>query len=411
MTLALTPAGLQTNTQADLVAAMTAKIRATFGNNTNTTTSSIMGQIVNIVSEFDAFDEQILLAVYKSFDPSSAIGVQLDRLCAITGTIRKGETFSVVDVDLVFNAAGTVSNGDQFQNDDTGTLWEAVGGPYSDTGGPYPETVAGTLQALDPGEVLANAGTTWSIITANPALDGLSNPADDADLGQLQESDPDLRVRRNTELFAQGQGPLAAIRGAVSKVNGVAAVRVYHNPTQQPADADGIPFKAFNVVVETNPPAPGAALRQAIADAIWTATGAGGEPYGTDHTETVTDSEGQPQTVRFDLISEVDVFAKITITTAGTEQPVSTNMAAVVGSALLAYAQTNWGEIGRNQLAFEWIGVVQQLQQDGEITGAVTVTAELSLTATGGPYADPLEIGIRERPSFESVNILVEVDP
>jgi len=41
----------------------------------------------------------------------------------------------------------------------------------------------------------------------------------------------------------------------------------------------------------------------------------------------------------------------------------------------------------------------------------VSVLVELSRVALVGPYADPVEIGIRERPSFESVNVDVVVLP
>jgi uncharacterized phage protein gp47/JayE len=403
---------LQTQTQSEIVEELVAKLRATFGNNINTTPESIMGQLVNIISEFRAVDQQVLLSVYRAFDPNSAVGVALDRLAALTGSVRKGATNSTVDVVLEFNAAGVVNNGDLFQNDDTTTQWQAVNGPYTDTGGPYPEFVNGQLQAVDTGPIIANAGTNWSLVTANPDLNGLTNPADDADLGRDLESDPDFRVRRQVELFAGNLGPLAAIRAVVSKVEGVETVRVYHNPATSPADADGIPFKAFNVVVETNPSPPPVDLQQRIADAIWSATGAGGEAYGTDYSLTVIDDEGQPQpSIRFDLIAEVPIYVNIAIDTTGTEQAVSTNMAAVVEAAILEEAQTNFNAIGQNQLTFQYEAVVANLQQAGEISGAVTVTVTLSRVAQIGPFADPVEIGIRERPVFDSPRIIATVTP
>jgi len=42
MPLAITPAGLQTQTQAEIRDELVAKLRATFGNNINTNTSSIL---------------------------------------------------------------------------------------------------------------------------------------------------------------------------------------------------------------------------------------------------------------------------------------------------------------------------------------------------------------------------------
>ena len=406
-TLQLTTSGLQTQTQEEIVAEMSAKIRATFGNNTNTNPSSIMGQLINIISEFRALDQQVLLSVYRSFDPNSAIGVALDRLAALTGSIRKGATRSTVEGLLTFSGAGTVNNGDLIENTDTGTQWQAFGGPFVAAG---PGDIPATFESVDFGPILANAGTNWALVTVVPNLSGFSNPVDDAALGRTQETDPDFRVRRQVELYSQNIGGLQAIRSTVSRVEGVETVRVYHNPQTQPVDSDGIPFKAFNVVLETQPTPPPAALQQSIADAIFSATGAGGEAYGTDYDLTVTDVEGNPQpNIRFDLVDQVPIYIKITASTTGTEQPISTNIGQVIADEVLERARADFSDIGRNQLGFEYVGIVFDLQNSGEISGVVSVTVELSLTGLAGPYADPIEIGIRERPRFESSQIQVIV--
>ncbi len=407
MTLQLTTSGLETQTQEEIVAELSAKIRATFGNNTNTNPSSIMGQLINIVSEFRALDQQVLLSVYRSFDPNSAIGVALDRLAALTGSVRKGATRSVVEGLLTFSGAGTVNDGDIIENADTGSQWQAFGGPYVAAG---PGDIPASFESVDFGPVLANAGTTWNLVTIVPNLVGFANPVDDAALGRTQETDPDFRVRRQVELYSQNVGGLAAIRSTVSRVEGVETVRVYHNPQTQPVDADGIPFKAFNVVVETQPTPPPAALQQSIADAIFSATGAGGEAFGTDYNLTVTDVEGNPQpNIRFDLVDQVPIFINITASTIGTEQPISTNLGQVIADEVLARARADFSDIGRNQLGFEYVGIVFDLQNSGEISGVVSVTVELSRVSAAGPFVDPVEIDVRERPRFESSQISVTV--
>lgn len=411
MAFELTNNGLSTQTQEEVVAELVSKIRSTFGVNTNTSVSSIMGQLVNIVAEFRAVDQQVLLKVYQSFDPNSAVGVALDRICTLTGTVRKGATNSVVDVVFSFSGAGTVNNGDLFANDDTGTTWQATGGPYSDTGGPYPEAVAGTLTAVETGPLVAQAGTTWSLVTVNPALAGVTNPTDDADLGRDQESDVDLRIRRQIERFSANIGGLAAIRAVVSKVDGVSSVRVYHNPATPGVDADGIPFKAFNVVVEFDVSPPSTATQEAVADAILSVLGAGGEAYGTDYTLTRADSEGVLQPIAFDEVADVNVFVAITVDTTGTEEVISDNLASVIEARVLEVALRDFSDIGRNQLNYQFSGIVADLQEEGAISGVTSVTVQLSRTALVGPYADPLEINKRERPSFESVNIQVTVTP
>lgn len=411
MAFELTADGLSTQTQAEICDELAAKLRSTFGNNLNTSTSSIMGQLKNIVSEFRGLDQQVALAVYRSFDPNSAIGVSLDRLAALTGSLREGATFSVVDGILTFSAAGTANPGDLIKNDDNGTEWQLTGGPHTAVG-PYPEEIDATFAAVVAGPTLANANTNWSLVTAIPNLTGFTNPADDANVGQNQQTDPEFRVDRQVEIYSPLSGPLRAIKAVVSKVPGVVTVRVYHNPSEQPTNADGLPFKSFNVVVETNPSTPDLALQQAIADAIFSVMGAGGEAFGTDFNLTVVDVEGNPQTnIRFDLISLVDVFIAITLDTTGSEQALSQNIEAVVEAAVLEKAQTDFNGIGRNQLEFEYEGIVAALQQSGQISGVTTVTVNMSTVGIGGPFLSPLPIGVRERPDFDSPNIVATVTP
>jgi uncharacterized phage protein gp47/JayE len=404
MALELTPDGLSTQTQAELVADLASRLRAAFGNNLNTSADSIMGQLVNIESELDALNQQVLLAVYRSFDPNSATGVALDARAALTGSIRKGATSSVVNGTLTFSGAGTMVDGDLIQNDDNTTQWELTNGPHTGPG-----AFAAVFAAVDTGPILANAGTTWSLITGVPGLDSFANPTDDATLGRNQEADPDFRIRRQEELFAQNIGGLAAIRGNVSQVEGVTTARVYHNPLGPGDDADGIPFKAFNVVVETDPTPPSSDLQQDIADAIFASMGAGGQAYGTDFTKTVADVEGTSHSVSFDIITTKDVFVAITLDTTGTEEIISPNLADVVAAEVLEVATSDFTGIGKDVLEYRIKGIVSDLAASGEITGVVTVTVELSEVALVGPFIDPVPIGIRQRADFDSVNIGVTV--
>jgi len=408
MPFQLTPSGLETESQQEIRQRIVEKLQAAYGPNINTQTGSAFGNLTDILSEQIALTQQTCLAVYSSFDPDNATGTALDARAALTGSTRDGATFSEVDGLIEFSGPATVNDGDIIQNDDNQSQWQAVNGPYTDTGGPYPEQVPATFVALESGPVIANAGTPWSPITIIPNVAGFTNPTDDANVGQNQQTDPQFRASRQVELYSQGDGPLAAITAVVSKVPGVLTARTYHNPDQAPADADGIPFKAFNVVVETSPSSPTPSLQQAIGDAIWSAMGAGGEAYGTDFSVTVVDEEGLPQPVSFDVVDLVDVFITIDISTAGTEQPVSENLADVVAEYVLQQAQANFSGLGQNQINFEYAGLVYDLQAAGQISGVTDVTVTLS---DGGLPANPLPISIRERPEFDSANITVNVTP
>ncbi len=409
MTFAFTDAGLSTQTEAEIRAEILATLRATFGNNLNAQTETIVGQLINIFAEFRAKDQQAALAVWRQQNPDTATGVGLDNVASITGTVRDGAKASTVDGQAEFNQAGTISNGDLFENLDNSTTWQVINGPYSDTGGPYPESVDVQLQAVETGPTLAQAGTNWAKVTANAAVTAFTNALDDADVGSDAESAPDLRAKRKVELFSQGQGPRAAIKAAVSKISRVTSVQVYHNPSTQPVDVNGVPFKAFWVVVETNPSPPPVDLQQEIFDRILSVTGAGGEAYGDTYNGTAVDIEGQTQPVGFDIIDQVPIYINIALSTAGTEQKISDNLVEVVEAAALDAAQTYYADIGRNQLAFEYEALVGDLQRAGQISGVTGVTVTLSRTAQGGPFADPVDIRPNERPVFDSPRIVATV--
>lgn len=411
MTLELDASGLSTQTQDEIVAQISARLRAVFGNNLVTDIESIIGQILAIFCEFNALNQQTILSVYQSFDPNSAIGVALDRVCAITGTRRKSSAPSTVVGVLTFASAGTMAVGDLIRNDSNQTIWELTSGPHT-SAGPWPEEIAATFSAVVDGPTLANAGTVWTAITSVPGLTGFTNPDEDATPGRLQEGDPALRKRRITERYAANIGARGAIAAVISQVPGVELVRVYHNPSTYPVDVEGVPFKAFNVVVRTAPNPPTSAIQQAIADALLTVLGAGGEAYGTDYDLTSTDSEGQTVTgLRFDLVVDVNVFVKITLGTTGTEERISENLAATVAAEVLEYANENFVSPGRDVLGYRVGGIVDALRREGAISGVTGVTVELSTVGLSGPYTTNISIGQREQADFDTVNIQVVVTP
>jgi hypothetical protein len=407
MTLELTTAGLSTMTQAELVEELVVILRAAFGANLRVDAKSIMGQLVNIFSEGRAVDHQVLLAVYRSFDPNGAIGAALDARCALTGTIRKGATNSVVTGTLTWTGAGTINPGALIRNTDNDTLWSLTSGPHSVVGAGTTSNVEFTAVATGP--ILANSGTTWANVTTviGLAIPGFTNPSDDAEPGRDQETDAELRQRRLSELFARAQGPLAAIQAVVSRVSGVLSCRVYHNPSTFPVDSDGIPHKAFNVVLENNPTTPTSDQQQAIGLAIWSATGAGGESYGTDYSVVIVDSEGQNQTVRFDTVDVQDVVLEIDLVTSSSADPITPNIEDVVAERILEVAQASHESVGRDVRALDYQGIVYDMLAAGTISGVDGVTVRMAVSPGSPAAVAKLLIGIREKADFDSGNLTV----
>lgn len=422
MPLEITSAGLQIQTREEILQQILARLQAVFGNSLNTSISSVSGQFANIMAELRAVDQQALQDVWRSLDPNGAQGTALDRVSSITGTIRHGESHSTVQGLISFSGAGTVNDGTLIQEDGLQTQWESINGPYSDTGGPYPELVAATFQAVDAGSINAIFNSTWSVVSIVPGFGGFTNPVNDAVPGSLVESDPNLRVRRTLEVYGAGQGPLGTIAAIVSKVNTangrVDTVRVYHNPAINPVDGDGIPFKAFNVVLECTPSPPPVGLQQDIFNAILTATGAGGQAYGTDYTGTALDIEGQPQAIGFDLVGITDVYMAIAIITAvgsGGDGPVvpssALDMATLIRTSVVTAADTQFSIIGRDYKVLDYLGIVQNLIVAGQLKGIDGVTLQISDVANVGPYtANFIPTSIRERINLDNSGVRITID-
>jgi hypothetical protein len=406
--------GLSTMTRDEITAAILTRLQAKFGGTLNTQLTSLSGQFAYIVGELLAIDQQIAALLNRSMDPNSATGVALDQRAALTGSVRKGATYSEVEGVLTASGACNVADGTIFSNVEYGGLWETINGPYVFGGA---GTLDATLQAVDTGAVNAQAGNTWTAVTIIANLTGFTNPVEDATLGRDVELDPAFRFRRTQELFARGNGPLATVAGVVGRVDGVESVRVYHNPSESPVGTDpnrnlDIPFKAGNVVVKTSPSVPGAALQQAIFDAMWAAGGLGVEFYGTDYSGSVTDSEGQSHTVAFDVVAEVDVYLRVTITTSAEDEPIvpldPDTMAELIQDACVERA----GELaipGRDFRALDYTGVITALITAGELSGISSLLVEVSDDDVTY-VTTSIAITLREESDLDSAECTILID-
>lgn len=416
--------GLEIQTQQEVFAEIQQKIWTALGINVNVSPTSNIGQLANIVAELVSLEQQAALGLYASRDPNEAQGAQLDALCALTGTTRRGETFSTIEGIITFSGPGTVNNGDLIVNTVTGTQWEAINGPYADSGGPYPEEVPGQYQAVAPGPILAPANTVWGVVTVSPGVQGFTNPLEDATPGAFEESDEDLRRRRNTEVYSQNAGPLNSIAAVVSKVNTdngtVDRVKVYHNPDifpVSPAPAS-IPFKAFNVVVRTTPSPVPVGLQQDIADAIFRATGAGGQPYGTDYGPiSATDIAGNSQQIYFDEFQDLDVWIRIDIYTAAFtgsgNYPIipldPAVMAALVRDYTVQRANEELTGIGQDVQYMRLVSFINELVVTNQLRGVDKYEVEIS-DSNLGPFEEVLFVDLRSIPDFDTGRVLVFID-
>ncbi len=325
----LTPQGFVAPTVDEEIAALDALFLANVDGSLDLDPDQPMGQVIGIFAEKFAEVSEVLATVYNSLNPDAAEGQLLVNVSAISGTRPQVATYSKVSANLSLNAGSTVPAGAIVTVlNQPANRW-VLTATVTNSGG-SPAVIAETFRSELPGPFVANAGTLTVIGTPAIGWTAVTNPADETP-GLAADTDTTLRQKRNLELSGEGAGDVDAIRAAVLKVPGVVQAFVFENVTMVGPDVNGVPAKAFRVVIWDGV-GPGAANAD-VAAVIWKEKPSGIEASG-GIANTVLDSQGLPHTVGFDRAIQLRTWVTCTTT------PSSLTLAGTnaVKAALAAYA-------------------------------------------------------------------------
>lgn len=241
------------------------------------------------------------------------------------------------------------------------------------------------------GAVSPNIGDITQIITTYTGWDGVSNNVA-ANVGRDAESDTALRQRWSASVNDKAAAMVESIAAAIyANVDGVTAVKVYEN-TKDVTDSDNRPPHSIEAVVAGGDD-------ESIATQLWSHKSAGIDTYGSVSI-TIHDSQGIPQTMKFNRPEEVPVWMKIVIS--GT--PDETLPAAALQEILAAVlAKGKAQSIGEDVILQRYFNT---------IFTATTGIGYISLTAcsgsTVGTYADGnISINSRQVAVFDKSRIEV----
>ena len=324
----LGPDGLTVDRTAEVREKIVAALEASsqFGPKTQTGADKKLGQLIDPFADQVGLVYELLQAVYDSWDPDAAEGVQLDNLCRLVGVTRQPATASVVTLTLGGSPFTPVPGGSEARVPggvtfalDTGVLIGAGG------------SVDAAATATETGALEAAADSVTEVVSVVSGWDTVTNAAD-ATIGDEVETDSALRARREQSLSAAGTATDQAIRAALEDLADVTAARVISNRTLV-TDSNGTPGKAFLTVLW---PASGLDI-EAIAIVLWENLPSGIYSHGVDVIANVTDSQGQTQTVRASYATPRDVYWEVDVT-AGAGYPEDGDD--LVADAVLAYGQT-----------------------------------------------------------------------
>jgi len=371
--------GLTIATQAELVADFTTAFQEIYGADIDLSSNSPDGQMMNIFIQAILDALELVLQVYNMFDPDNAIGVVLDQRAAINGVVRQVGTYTTTPITVVVSQSVNLYGLDQTAqdiftiSDAAGNQWQLVTTVLGVTIG----THSYSFRSATPGANTTVPNTINVPVTIILGVTSVNNPTTYTTLGVNEESDAAFKVRRLQSVGLASVGFLAGLRAALRAIPGVTSAFVYQNITAT-TNADGVPSHSIWVIVA------GSGASADIANAVYTKRNAGCGMYGST-SAIVTQADGTPFTVYWDVVVTRNVFISFTATSLdGVTAPlIATIRAGLVTSLVPAVNQ----EVNINQLGT----LVQALDPNCLVTAsgfslAQTQIATLSGVAASGAF-------------------------
>jgi hypothetical protein len=266
-----------------------------FGPETQTGPDSVVGQILASPSQELGLAYELLQAIYDAGDPAGAEGVVLDEIADARGLTREAATASTATLTLTGTPATVIAAGKRarvpgggiFSTDAEATI---PGGGSIDVEATCTET----------GPIEAGIGTIETIVDAVAGWTGVTNAAA-AEIGTDEETDPALRQRIRDSRSIVGNCTVPAIRARVQALSTVDECICLTNRTLI-TDADGLPGKSFRVIVWPNTLS--TAEEDELVETIWRAGIPAGIYCDGAEERTVTDAQGNSETVRWSYATE-----------------------------------------------------------------------------------------------------------
>ena len=367
--------GITTATQAELLANLTAKLQAIYGNDIVLTSNTPDGQRINIYIQMALDLQDLLSSINAQFDPDQAVGAILDQRVAINGIQRQAGTFTVTPITLTLSQSVNLYGLDQSTQpvytvqDNSGNQWQL----QTTQLGLSPGSHVLNFQAANPGAVLTTPNTITVPVTIVLGVTSVNNPTTYTTLGINEETDAALRIRRQQSVSLASQGYLAGLEAALKNISGVTYAFVEEN-TSASTNGDGVPGHSIWVIVA------GTGAAASIAQAIYTKRNAGCGMYGSI-SYSITQADGTSFNVFWDSVVAQDLFIQFTASSInGTANP---NISAILSRLPNIFTPGVFTEVNINELAT----LVQEIDPNTLVTSAGLSTALVQTLSLSGVAA------------------------
>lgn len=276
-----------------------------YGADINVDSNSPDGQWINIFAVSSEDIQQLCVQIYNSFDPTQAIGTSLDALCQLNSSslTRKGGIYTQVEVDVVcsssFNLNGLDTSSPFTVSDANGNLFYLI---QSVTVSPTTNSL--DFQSAQIGFVQVLPNTLTIPVTIIAGVTSVNNPSSPYQIGSNQETDSQLRIRRDQSTAIPSQGFNQSLYGGLLQIDGLTQAVIYENTTTITA-LSVVPTHSIWVICEGG-------SNDDIADTIYKYRNAGCGMYGST-TVAITQADGSTFNVSFSLSQDQNLYLSLTV--------------------------------------------------------------------------------------------------
>lgn len=306
MTNFIDASGLNTESLTQIVTNLENGFKLIYGSDINVDANSPDGQMINLFAQAKIDLLDTISQVYNSFSPAAAIGITLDQRCALNGVVRQGATNTVIQADVtcdrVVNLIGLNTGGaNVFQiSDSQGNLFQLIDDQTTING-----TATYSFQAVESGAVEAVPNTVTQIVTITLGVLSVNNPNDPITQGVNEETDGQLRLRRQLSVSLPSQGYNEGLTAGLLSIENVVGVKVYENNTSVTDIYGTLPHTIWCVIDGGD--------NDALAEVIYNKRNAGAGMRGAV-TIPIAQPNGFNIPIKFDRPTLIDLWIELTIT-------------------------------------------------------------------------------------------------
>lgn len=298
--------GFKADSFIEILTRLSTQLKDIYGQDINLDQDTQDGQMLGINTTVISDLQDLALYIYNAMDPDFAEGVNLDRLLKLLARTRLPATKSTVDINLTLNRDAIIPI-TYTVSDSNGQNWQITSEQTLTAG-----THLVTFESVEYGMITAESNTITQQVTIMTEIDSLTNPAD-AVSGRDEESDQELRERRNKILEVNAYSTLGSIVGKLLTLDNVVDVCPYENKTSIYDSEKDINAHSYWLIVK------GGEIDQITETIVKDKTGGTGlkgELEGTYIENFVTQSGKNRQivhTVNFDRPTEKEIYLKFNV--------------------------------------------------------------------------------------------------